>query len=283
LRLLGALSRRVRRLSPGLEARLRWVIWRRANAALRVLETMVDTGDVVVDIGAEEGFYTVRLSQLVGRRGRVYAFEPNPASFRQLEAVTVSRRNVSAHPVGLSDHAGDAELHIPVIKEHKRYGLGSISVPAARADVPHQVVAITLARLDTVLLDETRPVAFIKCDVEGHEFAVLRGGEESLRRWLPTLFVEIEQRHQDADIQRTFDYLIRLGYSGYALHRDCLRPLEEFIVESDLLAFLGSEFEEIPPPGYVNNFLFVPPTPEVSRRLQGLAGFLGAAGVSVRR
>jgi FkbM family methyltransferase len=257
--------------------------WRWSDYAIRVLEKMVDPGDVVIDIGAEEGFYAMRLSQLVGRRGRVYAFEPNPLAFRRLEAVTASRRNLSAHPVALSDHAGKAELHIPVVNGQDRYGLGSISVPAARADVPHRVLQVTLVRLDTVLSDESRPVAFIKCDVEGHEFAVLRGGEETLRRWLPRLFVEIEQRHQDAEIQRTFDFLIRLGYTGYALHQDCLRPLEEFSVERDQLAFLGPEFEEIPPPGYVHNFLFVPPTPEVSQRLQGLEGSSGAGGGSLGR
>jgi FkbM family methyltransferase len=239
LHFLGALSRRVGRLSPGLETRLLWMSWRGRDHALRVLEKMVDRGDVVIDIGAAEGLYAVRLSQLVGRRGRVYAFEPNPLNFRQLEAATVSRRNVSVHPVGLSDHAGEAELHIPVLDDEDRYGLGSISVPAARADVVHRVMPIMLERLHTVLSDELRPVAFIKCDVEGHELAVLRGGEETLRRSLPRLFVEIEQRHQDAEIQATFDYLARLGYAGYALHSDGLGPLEEFSVETDQLAFLG--------------------------------------------
>jgi hypothetical protein len=84
--------------------------------------------------------------------------------------------------------------------------------------------------------------------------------------------VEIEQRHQDAKIEATFDYLAHLGYAGYALHSDGLGPLEEFSVETDQLAYLGPEFEEIPPYGYVHNFLFVPPTPEVTQRLEGLGG-----------
>ena len=255
---LGTLSRPVRRLSPSLDTRVSWLRYRRHDPSLRLIDGLVHRGDLVLDIGAAEGFYAARFSQLVGRRGRVLAFEPNPEQFARLEAVSARRRNVTAHHMALSDHAGDAQLHVPVLDSEQRLGLGSLAVPAGRADIEHRVVSIRVDRLDAVLSGELPPLAFVKCDVEGHEFAVLRGAEETLRRSHPAIFVEIEQRHQDAPIQRTFDYLHGLGYVGQSVHDGQLAPLEEFSVERDQLAFLGPSFREILPPGYVHNFLFAP-------------------------
>ena len=124
-----------------------------------------------------------------------------------------------------------------------------------------------VARLDSVLAD-AGPVGLIKCDVEGHELAVLRGAEGVLRGSRPALLVEIEERHPDADVQATFDYLLGLGYAGYAVHADGLRPLDEFDIERDQLAFLGEDF--IPygvERGYVYDFLFVRPGTDVARLL----------------
>jgi FkbM family methyltransferase len=244
-----------------------WMKWRRTDAALRLVDGIVRKGDFVIDIGAAEGLYSARLSQLVGRKGRVYAFEPNPVHRAQLDGLSTDRTNVTVYGAGLSDQSGEAELHIPVVHDEQLHGLGSISVPAARASVEHRVVSIPLKRLDDVVSADLPPVAFVKCDVEGHELAVLHGAEETLRRSRPTVFIEIEQRHQDADIQTTFDHFGRLGYTGYSLHAGGLRPLEEFRVERDQLALLGPDSAEIPPSGYIHNFLFVAPDADVSRLL----------------
>ena len=245
---------------------------RQRDAALRVVDELVQRGDVVVDIGAAEGVYAARLSQIVGRRGHVHAFEPNPILFSVLEARTGRRSNVTRHGLGLSDQSGQAELHVPIWEGERLYGMGSVSVPAARADIEHGALSVRLDRLDAALSDEDRPVAFVKCDVEGHELAVLRGGEKTLSRWLPRMLIEIEQRHQDGSIQPTFGYLEELGYVGYSLGPDGLRPLDEFNLERDQLAFLSSGFEHIPADGYVHNFVFVPPATDVTRLLADGAG-----------
>jgi FkbM family methyltransferase len=265
--LLGSLSRRLGRLSPSLDTRLSWMSLRRADLALRVVDELVHSGDLVVDVGAAEGFYAARLSQLVGRSGHVHAFEPNPVYFPQLEELSNRRSNLTTYALGLSDRQGQAQLHVPVLDNEHLYGLGSLSVPARRADIEHLEVSIRLERLDAVLASETRPVAFLKCDVEGHELAALRGGKETLRRSPPRMLIEIEQRHQDANIEATFAYLEEFGYVGYSLQPDGLQPLKEFSVERDQLAFLSPSFQEIPSPEYVHNFLFVPPATDVTRLL----------------
>jgi FkbM family methyltransferase len=254
---LGTVRRGVGRVSPSLDTRLLWMRYRRGAAGLRLVDAIVSRGDTVVDVGAADALYAARMSQLVGRRGRILAFEPNPAQFAHVQELAARRDNVTAHPIGLSDQAATAELHIPVLDDALAPGLGSVAVPGTRSDVPHRTVSVTLERLDTVLESQTDTVDFLKIDVEGHEFSTLQGAEETLRRSRPVILIEIEQRHQDAPIQRTFDYLAGLGYRGWSVHHDSLEPLEDFDVQRDQLAYLQDEFSEMVAPGYVNDFLFL--------------------------
>jgi FkbM family methyltransferase len=255
---VGALIRVSRRFSPPLAARIDWTRERRlGNSTLRVLETVVRRGDHVVDVGANWGYYTWQLIRLVGPRGRVDIVEPNPEMLRYLRGIRGGRPNVTIHPLALSDQAGKAELHIPLLDGHQFSELGSMAVPRERAGIAHRTIAVRRERLDTLL--GSADVDFVKCDVEGHELAVLRGAEAVLRRSRPALLIEIEQRHQSqGDIRQTFAHLARRADLGYSINEDGLRPIEEFDLEQDQLAFLGPRFMPYAmPPGYVHDFLFV--------------------------
>jgi FkbM family methyltransferase len=250
---LAAFASRVR---PSAGVRLLWLRDRRRDLSLRLVEAVVRQGDIVLDVGANWGYFTYRLASLVGPHGHVHAFEPDPVVRRRLDAIGRVSGNVSVYPVGLSDRDGEARLNVPLVGDHRVSGMASVAVPQARATVPHEEVPIRLERLDALPL-AGGPVAFIKCDVEGHELAVLRGGETMLRRSLPTLLVEIEQRHQDTDIHETFDFLTGLGYAGYAIHDSRLWPLADFDVQRDQLSLLTTDrMQAKMAPAYVSNFLF---------------------------
>lgn len=265
---VGRLIRVAGGVHPALAARLTWIREkRRGDVAIRVLEALVRRGTVAVDVGANWGFFAYHLARLVGPEGHVHVVEPDPGHLASLRAIAARRRNVTIHPVGLSDRDGVAELHVPVVDGRRVDALASLAVPAGRAAIEHARVPVRLARLDDLLPPET-PVAVVKCDVEGHEPAVLRGGARLLRRWRPMLLIEIEQRHQDGDVRETFELLGRLGYEGYSLHPGGLRPLAEFDLARDQLAFLGDRFMPYAmPSGYVHDFLFVAPGTDVGALL----------------
>ena len=91
-------------------------------------------------------------------------------------------------------------------------------------------------------------IDLIKCDVEGHELEVFRGGEGLLKSQAPILMVEIEQRHlRSHSVRDVFDYLERLGYRGSFFLKGKRQPIERFdlAVHQDR----GSGI-------YVNNFIF---------------------------
>lgn len=257
--LVGALLWRVvRPIDHGLMARLVWLRERRAGApSLRLVDGLVRRGDVALDIGANFGQFTYRLSHLVGDEGEVHAFEPHPAQSDNLTTAERKRGNVTFHAIALSNSPGSAELAVPRVSGEPDLAMATLEDRTGGGrDVDH--VSVRVETLDGLLADRPRPVDFIKCDVEGHERAVLAGAAELLEADAPTMLIEIEQRHQEADIREMFTLLDELGYEGYAVRADALAPISDFDVEREQLAFVRADPEAaLMPPGYVNDFLFV--------------------------
>jgi FkbM family methyltransferase len=256
-------------LDPWWGAQLESARWRlRPDMPLRVLEAFARRGDVTVDVGANTGLYAFQLARLVGRGGRVHAFEPDPVSVAILQALGRHQANLTVHPIGLSDRSDQATLHVPVFAGRRLGALATLSAPHDGTEVERESVSIRVEPLDATLAHSERPISFIKIDVEGHELAVLRGSEKTLRRFQPAMLIEIEQRHQQQEIGVTFQYLSGLGYAGYAIGPRRLRPIAEFDIGRDQLSFLSGEFiAGAMPPAYVHDFVFVRLGTDVTRLL----------------
>jgi FkbM family methyltransferase len=148
------------------------------------LHQWVSRGNTVLDLGANKGHYTNRLSQLVGPFGRVFAFEPVPSTFASLSAnVTRFRyQNVTLINAAASSVPGILSMELPVNDK------GIIN--PYRASVCEQgnqwVAAVTIDSLIHV----NQSVRLIKIDVEGHEMQALRGMVRILTLNRPVLIVE---------------------------------------------------------------------------------------------
>jgi FkbM family methyltransferase len=125
-------------------------------------------GDVVVDVGANVGVYTLRQAL---RGARVYAFEPDPDAFRRLE------RNVAANrPPG----------HVEIFGLALGASPGRASLARSGATVLTRVLPDAEGEVDVATLDQVvgrlglSAVDLLKLDVEGSEAEVLRGGIEAL-------------------------------------------------------------------------------------------------------
>jgi FkbM family methyltransferase len=227
---------------------------------LMIVDELVSAGEVVVDVGANFGLFARRLARLVGHTGHVHLFEPHPDHQEQLRRFGKSSQ-VTFMPVALSDHTGTGELRIPQLDGGSIESMATLeddAPPGKGFDASFGRVQIQVETFDRALASEPRPISFVKCDVEGHELAVLQGGSDRFARDHPTLLLEIEQRHQRRDIRETFGLLERSGYASWIVRPDGLAPLESFDVERDQLAVLRA----LPPataagPEYLNTFLFV--------------------------
>ncbi|MCP5116049.1 MAG: FkbM family methyltransferase [bacterium] len=148
-----------------------------------LLPRLVQPGDWVLDIGANVGEYTLRLSALAGPEGRVFAVEPVPATVEILASVIrcAPHRNVTILGVGA---AADS-------------GLSRLSVPASESGLPnYRQARITESgagsayclRLDDLAFPHR--IGMVKVDVEGHEDQVLDGLRHTIERDKPVLLVE---------------------------------------------------------------------------------------------
>lgn len=148
------------------------------------LQEWVKAGDCVLDLGANVGNYTARLSQIVGPSGRVIAFEPVPETFELLVA-NIARfpgRNVTLLNAAASDAVALQGMAMPMLDS----GLANRYM----AHVTEQGGDFQILCLPVDHLQLTMPVRLVKIDVEGHELQALRGMEQLLRRWRPRLIVE---------------------------------------------------------------------------------------------
>jgi FkbM family methyltransferase len=227
-------------------------------------------GTTVVDIGASWGLFSYHLARLVGAVGTVFSFEPHPMNKPVLEKLARARPNVRFRPVAVSDLIGCADLQVPVF--------GSRHV-TAQSSLAHgfdgqRGVRVAKVTVPTVRLDDevgSRRVDLVKVDVEGHEMSVLRGASATLRKYLPPMLIEIEQRHLDCPIKDVFAEIEDIGYVLYFIDGAALRPIGEFDLEKHQLSSIAQqEFTPFSmPEGYVHNFCAVA-SPDV---LAGAPGF----------
>ncbi len=148
------------------------------------LQEWVQPGDCVLDIGANVGHYTRRLSELVGCDGRVIGFEPVPATFELLVA-SASRFPFNNHTllnVAASDQAKLRRMELP------QSDTGLTNYYMARLVEGEGELSVLSLSIDALGLPG--PIRFAKIDAEGHEFEVLKGMERLIDRDLPTLVIE---------------------------------------------------------------------------------------------
>jgi len=230
--------------------RLRHRAWRYRykldRAEIAFLLSHLRAGESVLDIGAHKGAYAYWMCRAVGSAGQVTCFEPQPqlAAYlrRMKDALHLSQLTVEN--AGVSSASGELTLHVP--------GGGPSPGSTLEPGLLHsggQAYQVKVVSLDDFF--RTHPVgnlSLLKCDVEGHELDVFRGGEELLKRHHPALLFECEERHHTRHTnQDVFAYLGSLGYAGSFFSRAGLLPLKDF----EPARHGNRQGIE-----YVNNFLF---------------------------
>lgn len=174
-----------------------------SEAEYQLLPQFVNQGDWVIDIGANVGQYTKRLSDLVGAQGRVIAFEPVPATFALLAANTerFAFGNVTLINAAVSARLDVLGMDIP------RFETGMVNYYEARlVENPVSGVKVLTMPVDSLLIDH--PVSLVKIDAEGHEAHVLAGMHRLIERFKPTLIVETGSAELIASIER-FGYQVQ--------------------------------------------------------------------------
>jgi FkbM family methyltransferase len=154
------------------------------------LDRLLRPGMNCIDVGANFGYHSIRMAQVVARKGgKVYAFEPEPFSYHLLLKNIAENRlehGIVPHRIACGDRDGEAFLY----RDPNPANFGGAAVlPGQDPSLRERLVGrVPLRRLDSLFSDD-RPIHLVKIDVEGYEFCVLRGMERILRFWSPTLIL----------------------------------------------------------------------------------------------
>jgi FkbM family methyltransferase len=151
----------------GFSGRLEYLAGEYEPEVTQVVMERVREGMIVVDGGANIGYYTLLFSHLVGVSGKVYAFEPDPAMYQAL-LMNIFRNalsNVEAFDYALGKTSGMALFH----------ALGGVGSGFAQdSDIGGMHIIVQVVALDSLLEGRER-VDFVKLDVEGTELDCLEG------------------------------------------------------------------------------------------------------------
>ena len=151
-----------------------------------LLSKVLLDGDTVLDIGANMGYVSLYLSHLVGDRGRVYSFEPNP-NLVDLMTRSIKKnklKNITVFPVALGEEEGELPLSIP----DGHTGMASLSRTFSHRAI--NTVRVPVRTLQTCLdSDLIGPVKLVKIDVEGFEWQVLKGSASFFSGTKPELIL----------------------------------------------------------------------------------------------
>ncbi len=172
-------------------------------------------GMCFVDVGANEGIFTLLGAAMVGPSGAVHAFEPSPrergrlTSNLELNGLT----NVRVHPVALGSTPRTASLSISDQEHPGHNTLGGFGYPETSEAYSVEVAVRTLDQV--VEREGLDRVDVMKIDVEGSETAVLQGAEETLRKFRPVIIVEAQEkslREMGSSIQELIHLIRSHGY-----------------------------------------------------------------------
>jgi FkbM family methyltransferase len=151
-------------------------------ANFNFLESVCKQGDAIIDVGAHFGLFSVRASQIVGSKGKVFAFEPAPSTFSILNK-TVLINNVENIVVpikaAMSDNNGQAKFYLSSTVGDVANSLVNYN------DNVHMGYEVDLIKCDSFVQKKNIKVNFFKIDAEGAELSVLKGAEWVLREQKP--------------------------------------------------------------------------------------------------
>ena len=157
------------------------------NAFLKIIKP----NWIVIEIGANQGYFTKLFQKLVAKNGVVHAFEPIPSTFELLkESISRFPKNCYLHNLGTgAENLDSVQFHLPV----NDHGQATMS-PHASDAWQNQEIQKVICKV--VRLDDYEPIKkleklnFIKLDAEGAELPTLKGAQKLLEKHKPILFFE---------------------------------------------------------------------------------------------
>lgn len=180
----------------------------------KLVKKYVKKDDIILDIGAHIGYYTIILAELVGEKGKVFAFEPNPTNFALLKRnVKINGyNNVILVQKAVSNKTGRIKLYISKDNyDHRIYDSHD-----GRQSIPIETI-----RLDDYFTKYEGRINFIKMDIQGAEGLAIQGMTKLLKSKdvrIITEFWPIGLKRSGVMPEKYIESLINIGFKLFDIN-----------------------------------------------------------------
>ncbi len=190
----------------------------REEDQLLIIKNEIKRGMVVLDIGANIGYYTLLLESLVGPQGKIYAYEPSSENFNHLkDNIKLNNKEniIEVFHAGISDQTGSETLYLS--EQSNIHNFITAYLPrSADESGKVDVEEVDMFDIDTLIKDK-RPVNFIRMDTEGYEVKVFRGMKSFVKQTdheIKILFEVHRSRYDDNDfnMRKELTWLFQSGF-----------------------------------------------------------------------
>ena len=165
---------------------------------------------IIIDVGANVGYYTIYLAKIVGKNGKVVAIEPDPYSFQTLKknCELNNLSNVEFYNLAISDHNESLSFY----QEKSHSGKGSLFSNSTE----NTSIDVQATTLDELFEKKLQTINWLKIDVEGFEFFVLKGASKLLSK-TQKILIEIHENILSTNNQKPQDIIELLEESGFTI------------------------------------------------------------------
>ena len=184
----------------------------------KLIKKIIHEGDVGIDLGANIGYFTILMANLVGTSGKIFSFEPAPQNFEILQKNIKQNHleNVISEQSAIGDIDGKIKLYLSNTNAgwHKVFPTQFVDY-----EVSDKNIDVKICSLDKEFID--KKIDFIKMDIEGYEWNAIKGGKKILEEnhdvKLIFEFFPMALRANNVKPDTVLTYLLDIGFHIYAI------------------------------------------------------------------
>ena len=150
---------------------------------LLILHLFLNQNSTILDVGANNGLYCFYFQEIIKSK-KIVAFEPIPSLFKKLN---IWFHGIDFYPFAISDKNSTTTLNIPYINSVKYETRAKLDSLKEKDENKVKKIMIETKTIDSLFINTTLKIDFIKIDIEGHELSVLKG--LSLSLWRPLILI----------------------------------------------------------------------------------------------
>ena len=203
---------------------------------LDIIGKLVKKDFTFVDVGANIGWHSINVAKK-NKNIKLYAFEPVPSTFQWLNRnIKLNKiKNINALNKGLYNSTKTSNIFFYPA------GSGNSSLKNIKKKKKIFKIKCKMSTMDNIFFKDNKKVDFIKCDVEGSEYLFLKGASKTLKRYKPTMLIEILRKWSKffvSNPNKIFEYLNKIDYVSFCIDEGSIKTISHINKQTKSTNFL---------------------------------------------